>query len=240
MRNLFFCFAVFFFCLSYLNVSGQKYIGPERGYLVLSGGGEDTGSFRKFVQLVGANSKILIITTAAPDDEQNEENYSRVKKGFASVGATNTDILHTRDSNIANSPAFLKKIREAKGVWFIGGNPVELTKAYLHTDVMIELQDLLNRDGVIGGNSAGANVLGAYFIRYNVQKKEFVQNSLAFNFLKNTCIIPHVLEYNRQFQFAEFRKQYPNLLGIGIDGSTTLIIHKKHSRGVWHLLRSYL
>ena len=125
-------------------------VGPENGYLVLAGGGPDSVSARKFVSLAGKDASILLVPTAVENDRQNQNSYSAFKKIFQGAGATNVEILHTRDTAIANSSEFISKLKQAKAVWLSGGNVRYLTEAYLHTRVEEELHQLLDRCGVIG------------------------------------------------------------------------------------------
>jgi len=52
-------------------------------------------------------------------------------------------------------------------VWLSGGNAGRLAQAYLDTLTQRELIGVLQRGGVIGGNSAGAIIQGSYTIRGN-------------------------------------------------------------------------
>ena len=47
----------------------------------------------------------------------------------------------------------------------------------------------------------------------------------GFGFLKNTAIDQHVLVRNRQFDMFDILKHRPELLGIGIDENTAIIVH---------------
>jgi len=204
-----------------------KFVGPEKGRLILVGGGfVNKVGIQKFLELTGKESKILVIPTAGDDSRQNEKFYSAMINLFKESGASAVEMLHTRDTSVANSVSFLNKIKEAKGVWFLGGNPANLTKAFLNTKVMEELQNLLNRDGVIGGNSAGANVMGSYFLRFDEKTKKFEPDNRGFQFVQNACIIPHLLKANRQYWFPDFNKYNPGLLGIGISDDAFAVIHQ--------------
>jgi cyanophycinase len=46
----------------------------------------------------------------------------------------------------------------------------------------------------------------------------------GFSFLKNVAIDQHVLARNRQFDMFEILKKHPELLGIGIDENTAIIV----------------
>ena len=206
-----------------------KYIGPEKGYLVIAGGDHAKPLLQKFFSLVGDDSaKIVIIPTALPDEALNENYYHAVDSFFRDAGAKSTEFLHTRDTGIANSDKFLKSIREAKGVWFLGGRQWRLADAYLKTKVLEELNNLLNRGGVIGGCSAGSAIMGSFMARGDTKTNLIIDgdHKVGFGFLKKTAIDIHLLERNRLFDMLEVRKKYPDLLGIGIDQETAIVVHK--------------
>ena len=46
----------------------------------------------------------------------------------------------------------------------------------------------------------------------------------GFGFLKNTAIDQHLLQRNRQFDLIEIIEARPELLGIGIDENTALVV----------------
>jgi cyanophycinase len=207
----------------------EQFIGPEKGYLVIAGGGIDKPLLEKFISLLGdKQAKIVIITTADEDEMQNKNFYNNVKRRFTDAGAKNIEVLHTRDTAVANSDKFLEPIKEAKGVWFTGGRQWRLVDAYFNTKVLKELNSLLDRGGVIGGNSAGATVQGSFLARGDSKSNLIIDgdHKEGFGFLKNSAIDQHLLIRNRQFDMFELRKKYPDLLGIGIDEKTAIIVHQ--------------
>ncbi len=224
--------ALFLLAIALLSFSGKqdfKYIGPEKGYLVIAGAQSDKPLLEKFMQLVGdTGASIVIITTAGEEERQNEKTYTILKKQFADAGIKHTVILHTRDTAAANSEKFLQPIREAKGVWFTGGRQWRLADAYLGTKVVSELNKLLDRGGVIGGNSAGATIQGSFLVRGDTKTPAIMDgdHKKGFGFLKNSAIDQHLLVRNRQFDLLEVRKKYPELLGIGIDEETAIVVHR--------------
>ena len=46
----------------------------------------------------------------------------------------------------------------------------------------------------------------------------------GFNLLKNTAIDQHLLALNRQFDMFEVLKEYPEVLGIGLDENTAIVV----------------
>jgi cyanophycinase len=207
-----------------------KYIGPEKGYLVIGGGDFDKPILENFSLLLkDKEAKIVIITTALPDEALNEIFLDTLKKYFIyATGTKNIKILNTRDTAVANSDKFLNPIKEAKGVWFLGGRQWRLADAYLGTKVLDELNNLLKRGGVIGGSSAGGAIMGSFLARGDTRANLIIDgdHKVGFNFLRKSAIDVHLLERNRLFDMLEIRKKYPDLLGIGIDQATAIVVHK--------------
>ena len=209
--------------------SSEKYetdIGPANGTLVIVGGAMKSDAIiNRFIELAGGiDAPIVVIPTAS-----GRENYSE-NSGFAGLlrerGATNVTVLHTPSKNIANSDSFVKPLINAKGVWFGGGRQWRLVDSYKNTLTEKMIGKILERGGVIGGSSAGATIQGSYLARGDTQNNQIMMgdHQEGFSFLKNVAIDQHVLARNRQFDMFEILKKHPELLGIGIDENTAIIV----------------
>src|SRR5690242_14123355 len=157
MRRILFAIVL----LAGVSLSAADY-GPDKGTLVIVGGNmQDPAIVKRFIDLAGGpDAPIVIIPTAGEDDEY--DNYWSGLKQWRENGATNLTVLHTRDPKVANTEAFAKPIRTARGVFFTGGRQWRLADSYLNTLTHKELTALLNRGGVIGGSSAGASILTSF------------------------------------------------------------------------------
>ncbi|MGD8817263.1 MAG: cyanophycinase, partial [Acidobacteriota bacterium] len=114
----------------------------------------------------------------------------------------------------------------ARGVWFNGGRQWRLADAYLNTLTHDELWKVLERGGVIGGSSAGATIQGEYLARGDTSGNTIMMgdHTEGMGFLKGTAIDQHVLMRNRQFDLVEIIEQRPELLGIGLDENTAIVV----------------
>ncbi len=208
------------------NVSAQV-VGPENGKLMIVGGGSANSLIEKFVELAGGEqAKIVVIPTAGNSDEFPEDwKFSKMIKNF---GAAKVSVIHTRDPKIADTKQFVKPIKEASGIWFTGGRQWKLVDAYMNTRVVDECQKVLERGGIIGGASAGATIQGSYLARGDTKDNTIMMgdHEIGFGFIKNVAIDQHLLARNRQFDMFEILKEKPELLGIGLDESTAIIVEK--------------
>ena len=120
----------------------------------------------------------------------------------------------------------MQPLLEARGVWFPGGRQWRLADAYLGTKVHDELWALLGRGGVIGGSSAGAPLQGSYLARGDTATNTVMMgdHEVGLGFLRNVAIDQHLLRRNRQFDLLEVITAHPELLGIGLDENTGIIV----------------
>lgn len=201
-------------------------VGPANGSLVIVGGAmRDPAILERFLELAGGQqAEIVVIPTAggAPD----YDSYYPGLTAFRDVGAENLTVLHTYDPAVADTEEFVAPLKTARGVWFPGGRQWRLADAYLGTKTQQELENVLARGGVIGGSSAGATIQGSYLARGDTQSNTIMMgdHEVGFGYLKNVAIDQHLLRRNRQFDLIEVITAKPELLGIGIDENTAIVV----------------
>jgi cyanophycinase len=210
------------------SVAPAQDIGPKRGTLVVVGGGSglgEAGIWRRFIDLAGGNeAPIVVIPTAGEDDTYDQ--FWPGLRGLRDAGVKHVTVVHTKDRKIADTEAFVKPIREAAGVWLSGGRHWRLADSYLNTRTQTELAALLDRGGVVGGTSAGATVQGSFMVRGDTKGNTLMVGDHVdgFGFLKGVTIDQHVLRRNRQFDLVDVIRARPELLGIGIDENTGIVV----------------
>ena len=201
--------------------------GPDKGTLVIVGGAmQDPAIVRRFIDLAGGpDAPIVIIPTAGEADDQYDNYWSGLKQ-WRENGAKNLTVMHTRDRKVADSDAFVAPIKTARGVFFGGGRQWRLADAYLNTLTHKAVQGVLDRGGVVGGSSAGASILASFMVRGDTKGHEAMigDHTIGMGFLKNAAIDQHVLRRNRQFDMLEVIDKHPNLLGIGLDEDTAIVV----------------
>lgn len=200
--------------------------GPSTGSLVVvGGGGAGDEILLKFIELSGGmDSPIVVIPTAGgrPSYDQN----AGVSKALRRLGAKDVKVWHTYDREKANDTEFTAPLENAGGVWFGGGRQWRLVDAYAGTRAEKLFWEVLNRGGSIGGSSAGATIQGSYLARGDTKTNQIMMgdHEAGFGFIKNVAIDQHVLARNRQFDLFTILDQRPELLGIGLDEKTAIIV----------------
>jgi cyanophycinase len=201
--------------------------GPEKGALVIVGGGKvgDDILARMFELGGGKNAPLVVIPTASGAEEYPAD-WSGLKM-FKAFGATNITLLHTKDRAVADSEAFVKPIVSAKIVWFVGGRQWRLADSYLHTRTQREIERVLDRGGVVAGSSAGASIISSYMVRGAVENNFIMMSpghEEGFGLMKGVAIDQHMLTRNRQDDLEEVVEKHPDVLGIGLDESTAIVV----------------
>ena len=201
-------------------------VGPASGSLVLVGGNmQDPAIVERFLELAGGrDAPVVLIPTAGGGASYDQEWPGAAP--FRAAGARRLAVLHTTDRDTADTDAFVEPLRHARGVWFGGGRQWRLADAYLDTKVHEALRGVLDRGGVVGGSSAGATILGSYLVRGDTRTNTIMMgdHEAGFALLRDVGIDQHLLRRNRQFDLIEVIRRRPDLLGIGIDEDTAIVV----------------
>jgi len=198
----------------------------ESGTLVIvGGGGMPRGLVEKFVELAGGmNAVIAVIPISMPDPLPPQDGMTAALKR---AGAKEVVELTGRTPDVVDRPENLAVLRRATAIWFGGGRQWRFIDAYENTQAARLMHEVLRRGGVIGGSSAGASIQGEYMARGNpLGPEEIIAPGYeqGLGFLKGVAIDQHFTQRNRFKDLELLMRTYPQLLGIGIDEATALIV----------------
>ena len=204
---------------------------PEvrKGTLVIvGGGGTPEGMWERFISLAGGpNAKIVVVPTANAAAEGDSTIPGEVR-ALRAAGATNVHVVHTRLRSRSNGDeALLGLVRGAGGVWFGGGRQWNLVDSYQNTTLHRLFLDVLERGGVIGGSSAGASIQGDYMARGDPLGPNQILApgyETGLGFLQGVIIDQHFTQRNRHPNMSEAMRAYPQILGIGLDERTAIVV----------------
>ncbi len=194
------------------------------GTLIVVGGGPTPSRVLQRFVAEAHGGPILVVPTAESDFPTSPDSTLNL---FGKYGAREVRTLHARTAADAESESFIEAIDAAGGIWFNGGRQWRLVDRYANTRAHEAMRRLLARGGVIGGSSAGATICGDYLVRGSPlgpdqMMCEGYERGLAF--LPGTAIDQHVSQRNRFADMEALKGTYPQLLGIGLDEATALIV----------------
>jgi cyanophycinase len=191
--------------------------------VIVGGGGMPADVTAKFIDLAGGpDAEIVVLPTANPGGNPDGE-AAFLKR----AGAKNVVVLPARTLEEVEDPKTLETLKKAGGVWFGGGRQWHFVDAYEGTKACEAFRDVLRRGGVIGGSSAGATIQGDYLCRGsplgNLEMMcEGYERGLGF--LPGVAIDQHFSQRKRFADMTALMKAYPQLLGVGLDEATALVV----------------
>jgi len=218
-----------FLLLSTIFNSIAQTTGPESGTLLIIGGhAQDSFFLPLFKELAGGDQAEIVIIPSARDDESisQDTNFQQLMSRFEKYNFKKITVLHTRNKKEANTPEFANPLKTATGVWFQGGRQWRLADSYLNTLTHLELYAVLHRNGVVAGTSAGATIQGSYLARGDTKANTIMMgdHEEGLSLIKNIAIDQHLLARNRHFDMFEIIDIRKELLGIGLDENTGIIV----------------
>ena len=201
----------------------------ENGTLmIVGGGGLPKGLMEQFVEEAGGNDAVIAIIPISMPASQLPERSSMAAY-FRKIGAKEVRVLKQRTPEESDSEEVLSFLRKATGIWFGGGRQWRFIDAYENTKAAELMHDVLKRGGVIGGSSAGASIQGDYMARGNpLGPRDIMADGYenGLRFLKGVAIDQHFTQRNRLPDMTSLMARYPQLLGIGIDETTAIVVKK--------------
>ena len=207
----------------------------ENGTLyIVGGGGLPEGMMTEFVQQAGGKDARLVYVPCT--DRENINREPGMLRHWREMGVASATVLHTKDRNRSNGDEqFLAPLRQATGIWFGGGRQWNFSDSYYGTAAHQLMKEVLTRGGVIGGSSAGASIQGRYLARANPLANLDIMAAgyeRGLGFLSGVAIDQHFTQRRRQKDLTQLVNRYPQLLGIGIDETTALIVNQSVGRVV--------
>ncbi|MDA0811469.1 MAG: Type 1 glutamine amidotransferase-like domain-containing protein [Verrucomicrobia bacterium] len=201
----------------------------EKGTLIIVGGGDMPGGLMdQFVELAGGKEAARLVFIPCEESEEISGTPGTVSEWQRS-GVAHAIFLHTKDRKRADTDeAFLTPLTDATGIWFGGGRQWNLADSYYGTKAHKLMKEVLQRGGVIGGSSAGASIQARYLARatpinnIRIMAPGYERGGLGF--LSGVAIDQHFSQRGRQKDMTQLMARHPQLLGIGIDENTALIV----------------
>ena len=180
----------------------------------------------KFIELAGGDeASIVVLPTAVPDSMVPRS--SAIADTFKKFGPKEVTVLPGRKVNEVDSEKYLDVLNRATGIWFGGGRQWNFVDAYHDTEALKLMHQVLDKGGVIMGSSAGASIQAEYLVRGNpLGNRDMMADGYekGLGFLKGVAIDQHFAERNRFKDLSSVIETFPQLLGIGIDEGTALIV----------------
>ncbi len=209
-----------------------------KGKLVSIGGGEEkiqpdnessseirqynffeSGILSEFLKEISAKDcRIEIIPAASEAPEEMGKDYM---DAFHKLGCKNVHVMYINSSEDADKPENLRRIDQADGVLFTGGDQTTLIEKLLDTTLIKKIQERYQTsDFVIAGTSAGAAAMPLLAIKEGESGealiKGMVETEKGLSLLPDAIIDTHFMQRGRLPRLTDALLRNPGLLGIGL------------------------
>lgn len=202
-----------------------------KGNLIIIGGAEDKKGEKKILKYVSsivkkAKGLLVIATVATERPKLVGDEYTKI---FKELGVDNIKVLNvtTRDDSYLEENINL--IKEAVLVFFTGGDQLRITSLLGGTPIYDEMEKACVEGCYFVGTSAGASVMSGTMIvggeNEESPRKCTLKMAPGLGFLENVIIDQHFAQRGRIGRLLAGISQNPEILGIGIDEDTAIVIN---------------
>jgi cyanophycinase len=212
-------------------------VRSARGSLVIVGGGPRSEPvMQKFVQLAGGaeRARVIVFPMASSLAETGPESV----EAFRRMGVTAWSANLSRDD--ALRPETARGLDSATGIWFPGGDQARITAVLVGTPVERAIRARYEAGAVVGGTSAGAAVMSTPMLTGDERHPGGARPDTTQSFITiardnvvvtqglglagGAIIDQHFLRRRRHNRLISLVLEHPELVGVGIDESTALVI----------------
>lgn len=203
------------------------------GNLIIIGGAEDKEGdkeiLKRVAKYIDSEKEKLIIATIAT--EYPEKSYQNYKDVFSNLGIKNIDKLDISTREDAFNKKNVELINSSNLLFFTGGDQLRITSMIGGSPVYDAVKELCNNGGLIAGTSAGASVMSDTMIVQGEDDESphkcTLKMSPGLGLVKNIIIDQHFAQRGRIGRLLTAIAQNPEVLGIGIDEDTAIVVSDK-------------
>jgi cyanophycinase len=204
--------------------------------LLAIGGAEDREKeceiLKKFVELGGTeDAEILIMTIATDEVSETIKDYRRV---FRRLGARYVKAFDISSREDTSSKRGLSLIESASGIFFTGGNQLDVPALLGGTEMLELIQDRYCAGCIIAGTSAGAAMMSTSMLISGKPEESprfgNVEIGPGLDFIKSSIIDTHFSQRGRCGRLMTAVAHYPQDIGIGLDEDTAILVNGSEFR----------
>lgn len=219
---------------------------PKGNLLIVGGGDTPLHVVQRYVALAGGKDKAHIAVLPMASSQGDEEAQEMVAD-FQRLGVSAQVVdIAPQDADADSTAALLEAFT---GYWFTGGDQVRLSSLLVGSRALEVIERRYREGAAVGGTSAGASVMSALMLTGNWRtphdEEEQEQINIArgmkelapgFGFFKGAIVDQHFMHRARYNRLLSAVLDHPQLIGVGIDEETALLVRPD---GVWEVLGTH-
>jgi cyanophycinase len=223
----------------------QPAAGQNAGSLVIIGGAlrpDNADVWQKIVQLAGGKgAKIAVFPSASAKPEKSGQALVEILQRYGAepfMVPLAVKLAEPDYRQVARDPAWVKRVAEAGGVYFAGGDQGRITQALNTPDgkptpLLDAVWQVYRKGGVIGGSSAGAAIMSSTMfydampvlptLKLGVEEGKQIAPGLGFIGDK-VFVDQHLIIRGRFARMLPVMLKKHYQLGLGIDENTAMVV----------------
>lgn len=200
---------------------------------IIIGGAEDKEQGKEILKRVCDNLKletgeIIIATVASEYPNEVLQKYINVFKKL-NVNKIRGLFINNREDSYKEENSVM--ISKADVIFFTGGDQLRITSMIGGTPVYDALSEAITKGVTVVGTSAGASVMSETMVVEGQDeespKKCTIEMSAGLGFVKDVIIDQHFAQRGRIGRLLAGIAQNPQILGIGIDEDTAIVVNNE-------------
>ena len=204
----------------------------RKGTLIIIGGREDKAESMTILREIAnqtKHGKLVVVTAASEVPDEMWEDYQRI---FKALGVKEVVHFAVEQHEQALDPKCLELFKNAKTVFFTGGDQLKITTKIGGTPVSDAILEIYKNGGVVAGTSAGAAAMGKTMLVGNEEPDNESYKIGAWmmapglGFMGDILIDQHFAQRGRIGRLLGAIALNPGVLGIGIDEDTAIVVNE--------------
>lgn len=202
--------------------------------LIIIGGAEDKKGDKKILQEVCAHieketQNLVVVTVATEKPIEVGNDYSNI---FHSLGIKNLKVLNVESREDALKAENVDLIEKASLVFFTGGDQLRITSILGGTSLYSTMKRKYTDGCVFVGTSAGASVMSDTMIVKGMDdespRKCTLKMAPGLGLINGVIIDQHFAQRGRVGRLLVGVAENPEVIGIGIDEDTSIIVNREN------------
>ena len=201
---------------------------------------------QRFVELAGGRGRARVVVFPMASGAPAEVGAAQVRE-LTELGARSWSLALTREQAMQDSVA--RGLDSATGIWFSGGDQSRIVAVLGGSPVEAAIRARYRAGAVVGGTSAGAAVMTTPMItgeerRPGGDRPDTTQSWITIaaenvvtvdglGLLDGAIVDQHFVRRRRHNRLMSLVFERPQLIGVGIDESTALVVEP---RGEWSVV----
>lgn len=203
--------------------------GEQRGWIIPIGGAEDKDTnpriLSRFVELSGGTDADIVVIPTASRLKDSGRNYEAL---FREMGVAEVEVMDFDTRRDCQEPGRVRRLGEASGIFFTGGNQLRLSTILGGTDIARTVRSANARGVTVAGTSAGAGILSEHMIAFGKEgsspRASSVRLAPGLGLTNRFIIDQHFRQRDRLGRLTAALAYNPFAIGIGLDEDTAAFI----------------